>query len=112
MQHHVIAGDAVYLEPCGYSLSDGKRITDKMGRHEGCATYAAAGDLFVYRGTARCIALWDAKTNQVSNWTNLRPSCWLSVMFANGMLLAPEGGGGCSCGRWFETSLGFIPTPN
>ncbi len=112
MQHHVIAGDAVYLEPCGYRLSDGKRVTDKMGRHEGCATYAAADELFVYRGTARCIALWDAKTNRVSNWTNLRPSCWLSVMFANGMLLAPEGGGGCSCGRWFETSLGFIPSHN
>ena len=109
MQHPVIAGDAVYLEPCGYDLSDGTFLTDRMGRHEGCATYAAADELFVYRGTARCIALWDAKTNQVSNWTNLRPSCWLSVFFANGMLLAPEGGGGCSCGRWFETSLGFIP---
>ncbi|NQV35400.1 MAG: PQQ-binding-like beta-propeller repeat protein [Phycisphaeraceae bacterium] len=112
MQHHVIAGNAVYLEPCGYDLSDGKLLTDKMGRHEGCATYAAADELFVYRGTARCIALWDSKTNEISNWTNLRPSCWLSVMFANGMLLAPEGGGGCSCGRWFETSLGFIPMNN
>ncbi len=112
MQHHVIAGDAVYLEPCGYNLSTGERITDKMGRHEGCATYAAADELFIYRGTARCTALWDVKTNQVSTWANLRPSCWLSVMFANGMLLAPEGGGGCSCGRWFETSLGFIPTRN
>jgi len=110
MQHHVIAGDAVYLEPCGYDLRNGKRMTDKMGRHEGCATYAAADDLFVYRGTNRCIALWDSKTDQVSSWTNLRPSCWLSVMFANGMLLAPEGGGGCSCGRWLETSLGFVPT--
>lgn len=109
MQHPVIAGEGVYVEPCGYNLADGQRITDKMGRHEGCATYAAAGELFVYRGTARCIALWDSRTNQVSSWTNLRPSCWLSVMFANGMLLAPEGGAGCSCGRWFETSLGFIP---
>ena len=25
------------------------------------------------------------------------------------MLLIPEGGGGCSCGGWMETSLGFIP---
>ncbi|MFT4559734.1 MAG: hypothetical protein ACI92S_005127, partial [Planctomycetaceae bacterium] len=27
-----------------------------------------------------------------------------------GMLLAPEGGGGCSCGSWMETSIGFMPT--
>ena len=27
-----------------------------------------------------------------------------------GLLLSPEGGGGCSCGSWMETSIGFIPT--
>jgi hypothetical protein len=25
------------------------------------------------------------------------------------MLLSPEGGGGCSCGTWLETSIGFMP---
>jgi hypothetical protein len=25
------------------------------------------------------------------------------------MLLSPEGGGGCSCGGWLETSIGFMP---
>jgi hypothetical protein len=28
------------------------------------------------------------------------------------MLLAPEGGGGCSCGNWLETSVGFLPKEN
>jgi len=109
MQHHVIASGTIYLEPCGYDLKTGKLVTDKVGRHEGCATYAAADGVLIYRGKGRCIALWDMKTEKVSGWTNLRPSCWLSVIPAGGMVLAPEGGGGCSCGNWLEASVGFAP---
>ena len=50
--------------------------------------------------------MWDLRTGAVSSWTKLRPSCWLS------MILAPEGGGGCSCGNWLETSVGFLPKPS
>jgi len=109
MQHPVVTADRVYLEPCGYDLKTGKLITDKMGRHEGCATYAATPGVLIYRGRGRRISMWDMKTEQVSNWANLRPSCWLSVIPAGGMILAPEGGGGCSCGNWLETSLVFAP---
>ena len=109
MQHPVIVGNGVYVEPCGYDLTTGKRLTDKMGRHEGCATYAAGADAMIYRGQARRIAMWDIKTGAMTNWTNLRPSCWLSVIPACGMVLAPEGGAGCSCGNWLETSVGFLP---
>ena len=109
MQHPVVTAGHVYLEPCGYDLKTGKLVTDKMGRHEGCATYAATPHALIYRGRGRCISMWDIKTEQVSNWANLRPSCWLSVIPAGGMILAPEGGGGCSCGNWLETSLAFAP---
>ncbi|MHC4178056.1 MAG: LamG-like jellyroll fold domain-containing protein, partial [Planctomycetota bacterium] len=39
MQHPVVMQEIVYLEPCGYRVEDGTRITDRMGRHGGCATY-------------------------------------------------------------------------
>lgn len=109
MQHQVIVGGTVYLEPCGYDLETGKLVTDKVGRHEGCATYAGTNSVLIYRGKGRCIALWDIDTEKVSGWTNLRPSCWLSFIPAGGMVLAPEGGGGCSCGNWLEASVGFAP---
>lgn len=109
MQHPAITGQAVYLEPCGYDLKTGNRITDKLGRHEGCATYAAASGALIYRGKDRRISLWDIKTGVTTGWVNLRPSCWLSVIPAGGMVLAPEGGGGCSCGNWLETSIVFSP---
>lgn len=109
MQHPVIVRNVIYLEPCGYDIDTGRRVTENVGRHEGCATYAAAAGALIYRGEARRIAMWDVVSEQVTSWYNLRPSCWLSTVPANGMVLSPEGGGGCSCGNWLETSIGFVP---
>ncbi|MBN2326394.1 MAG: PQQ-binding-like beta-propeller repeat protein [Candidatus Omnitrophica bacterium] len=109
MQHPAIVNQTVYLEPCGYDLKTGERITESMGRHSGCATYAATSNALIYRGDSRRISMWDFNTGEVTSWFNLRPSCWLSVIPAGGMILAPEGGGGCSCGNWLETSVGFMP---
>lgn len=112
MMHPAIVGDIVYLEPRGYNIATGEMVTDKVGRREGCATYAATENALIYRGAERRVAMWDLETAEVSTWKNLRPSCWLSVIPSGGMILAPEGGAGCSCGGWIETSLGFIPKPN
>jgi len=109
MQHPAVVGNAVYLEPCGYDLDTGERVTDKVGRHEGCATYAAIENALLYRGTGRCISIWDPASGGVTRWERLRPGCWLSTMAGGGMVLSPEGGGGCSCGGWMETSLVFTP---
>ena len=109
MQHPVLVGDRVFLEPCGYNLTTGKLITTKMGRREGCATYTGTDSALIYRGQNRRISMWDQQAETVSSWLNLRPSCWLSTIPAAGMVLSPEGGGGCSCGNWIETSLGFLP---
>jgi outer membrane protein assembly factor BamB len=110
MQHPVVMGGRVYQEPCIYDLKTGQRLSDKMGRHAGCATYAGTPGALLYRNESRQIALWDIGTGVVSGWTNLRPSCWLSAIPSAGMVLAPEGGGGCACGNWLETSVGFLPT--
>ncbi|MHC4982405.1 MAG: SAM-dependent methyltransferase [Planctomycetota bacterium] len=109
MQHPVIVDDTIFLEPHGYNLADGRVVVRAIGRREGCATYAASRSALFYRGAGRRVSVWGIRTGRVTNWLNLRPSCWLSIIPANGMLLAPEGGGGCWCGNWIETSLGFAP---
>jgi outer membrane protein assembly factor BamB len=109
MQHPVIVRDTVFLEPCGYETATGKQLTQEVGRHGGCATYAATLNALIYRGEGGHISMWDINRGVVSSWYNLRPSCWLSTVAANGMVLSPEGGGGCSCGNWLETSIGFTP---
>ena len=109
MQHPVIVRNRVFVEPCGYDLATGQLLTKDVGRHGGCATYAATLNALIYRGDGGRISMWDIERGVVTGWHNLRPSCWLSTVPANGMVLSPEGGGGCSCGNWLETSIGFAP---
>lgn len=109
MMHPVVVGENIFLEPMGYEVASGRQVTDKVGRREGCSTYAGTKYALVYRGEDRRVSMWDIDSAQVTSWPNLRPSCWLSVIPSGGMILAPEGGAGCSCGGWIETSLGFTP---
>jgi hypothetical protein len=109
MQHPVVLADRVFLEPCGYDLKTGDRITATMSGREGCATYCGTKHALVHRGQSRRVAMWDFRTGRITSWPNLRPSCWLSTVAGEGMVLSPEGGGGCSCGNWLETSLVFAP---
>ncbi|MEN6427944.1 MAG: hypothetical protein ABFE13_21535 [Phycisphaerales bacterium] len=109
MQHPVVLTDRVFLEPCGYDLATGQLLTSSMSPREGCATYCGTNYALVHRGQSRCVAMWDFNTGRITSWRNLRPSCWLSTIVGEGMILSPEGGGGCSCGNWLETSLAFAP---
>ncbi len=109
IQHPVILNDTIYLQPNGYDLTTGRIVTTNVGKKSGCHTYVGAKNALIYRGAGRQVAMWDTKAETVSSWPRLRPSCWLSFIPANGMLLVPEGGGGCSCGVWMETSIGFAP---
>ena len=108
MQHPAVVGNVVYLEPCGYDLATGERVTDAVGRHEGCATYLATEGALIYRGAGRRTSMWDPASAEATSWERLRPGCWLSTIAGGGMVLSPEGGGGCSCGGWMETSLAFM----
>lgn len=108
MQHPVAVGDTVYLRPNGYRISNGTRVGGSMPPREGgCATFAGTAGALVYRGKEGAVSMWDVETRQVTNWYSLRPGCWLSTIPASGMVLSPEGGGGCSCGGWLETSVAF-----
>jgi outer membrane protein assembly factor BamB len=109
MQHPVAVNDRLFLEPSAFDLKTGKKVVDQIGKRSGCHTYVGTRDALIYRGAGRQIAMWGQETKKVSTWNRLRPSCWLSVVPAAGMLLVPEGGGGCSCGGWMETSLAFRP---
>jgi len=108
MQHPVIAGNTVYLEPRGYDLFTGSLITSSMGSHGGCATYGGSTGALVYRGNGGKISMWDINSGSVTSWEGLRPACWLSTITGGGMVLCPEGGGGCSCNGWINTSVGFV----
>ncbi len=104
-----IVNDQVIVRPAVFSLSSGQRSPDDMPV-SGCGTYACSSDAMFFRAwSGQQFAMWSPKTNEYTRWSRLRPDCWLSTIPASGLLLSPEGGGGCSCGNWLETSLAFIP---
>ncbi|MGD9854563.1 MAG: PQQ-binding-like beta-propeller repeat protein [Planctomycetaceae bacterium] len=104
-----ILGGRVYVRPKVLDLATGKILDIEMPGGK-CGTYAATTNAMVFRTTE--ITLWNTESGSTSSWDRMRPDCWLSTIPAAGMLLSPEGGGGCSCGSWMEMSIGFMPRTN
>ncbi len=106
MSRPAIVDDKVYVRPQVLSLKDGSNAGPQMPGG-GCGTYACSTGALFFRSST--VTVWNREKGQSTTWKRLRPDCWLSTIPASGMLLSPEGGGGCSCGTWMETSVGFIP---
>ena len=114
MNRPAIVDGVLYLRPNAFALKTGTQINEN--KFWGCCgTYSAYKNALIMR-SAGVITLWhldlESKKWDRSGWSRLRPNCWLSTIPACGMILAPEDGGGCSCGIWMETSVGFIPRRN
>jgi outer membrane protein assembly factor BamB len=107
MSRPAIVGDKLFVRPQVLSLTDGKPFPMTMPDGHGCGTYACTTNALFLR--SENVTVWDTESGQATAWPRLRVDCWLSTIPAGGMLLAPEGGGGCSCGSWMETSIGFMP---
>ncbi|MCP4092635.1 MAG: PQQ-binding-like beta-propeller repeat protein [Planctomycetes bacterium] len=103
----LIVNGNIYLRPAVLALKDGKIVDQPFPKGHQCGTYVATTEALILR--AGELAIWDQQKGGATRWNRLRPDCWISTIPANGMLLSPEGGGGCSCGNWLQTSLGFLP---
>ena len=101
-----IVEGALYVSPRAFDLKSGKDLPFRLVRGA-CGSYAAARNVFICR--LGDLGLWAPGPAMSSRWTRLRPDCWLSAIPAAGLILAPEGGGGCSCGGWIEASIAFAP---
>jgi len=110
MQHAVLMGGKLFVQPHILDASTGETIqTGTLGKRRGCATPIGTGEAILYRGGTGPLSLWSIEQGKRTEFTRLRPSCWLSTIPAQGMLFSPEAGGGCSCGGWMECSIGFGP---
>ncbi len=93
----------------GFALSNGTVSKGAEMPPTNCGTIAAAGDVFLGRFNKGNLKLWDSQDGSLSSWERIRPGCYLNVIGSGGMVLAPEGGGGCDCyDGGFHTSVGFI----
>ena len=111
--HPVVTEDRLYFAPHIHDLKTGKPLGESYGPRRGCSTVVATKNALIFRilGEGNSpLGLWNKDTGSVSRFMRIRPSCWLNTIPAQGMLLIPEGGAGCSCGGWMETSIGLKPT--
>jgi outer membrane protein assembly factor BamB len=100
-----VVGNKIYLRPLTLDRISGKVLSKTFPVGHQCGTYTCTSNaLFLRAGN---LAMWDGNSTGATRWDRLRPDCWISTIPAEGMLLSPEGGGGCSCGGWIETSVGF-----
>jgi hypothetical protein len=69
---------------------------------------AASADCFFFRNdTTSSVDLESGKARPITSET--RPGCWINVIPAGGLLLAPEASSGCTCNYSVQTSLALIP---
>ncbi|HUS46598.1 MAG TPA: PQQ-binding-like beta-propeller repeat protein [Phycisphaerae bacterium] len=106
MSRPAIVGGQLFVRPKIIDLATGKVSDDPMPGG-GCGTYSMSKHAAFFRAVHT--TMWSFDAGKTSNWLRLRPGCWLSTIPACGMLLSPEASGGCTCGQWMETSIGFAP---
>ena len=115
MKRPLVIGSAIYLFPHARRLTDGEIFRSDFPR-VACGVCSAAGNVIMGSFTEasgtwpwnKRIGMWDTQTAAASYWSTIRPGCWISTISGGGMVLAPEQAGGCACGLWFNTSVGFV----
>ncbi len=107
LQHPVVIGDVFYSDQRAFSLRDGKLLRTDLPERRGCGTMSAALNSIFYRHYYH--GQWDLESNKRVQFEGLRSGCWLGMIPAGGVLLAPEASAGCSCANAIQTSIGYVP---
>ncbi len=119
LRHTFAIGDTLYL-PWAYDLRTGEErliktnpLTGEPGKFDlpgknFCGTISASEHLLMYRSAS--VGFAEPDKDSGSFWLpEVRPSCWISVIAAGGIVLAPEGYSTCICPYNYKTSLALMP---
>lgn len=114
----VITGDTLYVYPHAYELRTGKPILTthpltgrnvpwEMSYKGGCGSITGCESALFFRSGAT--GMVDLAGDSGLHWLGqVRPSCWVNMVPAGGMLLYPEGASNCSCPYNYQTSLAMV----
>ena len=106
MTHPAIIGDKIVAEPKIVNLTTGEIERELPDRDHGCGTIAASAKTILWRDGNH--GMWNLETDERTVWNDFRPGCWLGLISANGLLLAPETSAGCWCASQpLQTSVAF-----
>ncbi len=77
-------------------------------QNKGCAPPTASASALYYRNTTSFMYDLGSRT-KISLTGVTRPSCWMSILPAGGLVLMPEASSGCTCGFGLQTSVALAP---
>lgn len=116
LRRPLILGDSILIEPRMCSLRTGEirmrthPITGEQTPWEfyrpghGCSVTTASASHLFYRSYNT--AYYDLKQDRgMSYFGALRSGCWVNFIAANGLLMIPESGSGCTCSFPLRTSV-------
>jgi outer membrane protein assembly factor BamB len=118
----VVIGDRFYIRAnldtravkgfvYAFDLATGEAVGHPVdtGTHDaGCSVASGSMNALYYRNYQH--EVFDVKTRTAHRLTGAtRPSCWPNTLPVGGILYAPEGGAGCSCGLSYQLSFALTP---
>jgi len=107
LQHPVVIGDVFFSDQRSFNLVTGETQRRDLPERRGCGIMSASKNAIFFRNHFH--SMWDLATDKRTQFEGIRSGCWLSLIPAGGLLLAPETSAGCSCTHAIQTSIGYIP---
>lgn len=108
MQHPVIARGNIYCDSLAFDLRTGNLTHENLPERRGCGTMSGAENALFFRHHFHSV--WNLDTDERVQYEGLRSGCWLGIIPAGGLLLAPESSAGCYCADPIQTTIAFLPT--
>ena len=100
----VINGRTLYAQGGAWDLIDGSTKPFSLNRSYGCGQISSGKNVMLFRSaTLGYIDL--SREENVENFGGMRPGCYINVIPAGGLVLAPDGSSKCNCSyqmrAWF-----------
>ena len=107
LQHPLVIDQVFYSDQRAFDLRSGKLLRTDLPERRGCGIMSASRRAVFFRHHFQ--GMWDLTSNKRSQFEGIRTGCWLGLIPAGGLLLAPESSAGCSCTHAIQTSVGYLP---
>lgn len=107
LQHPVVVDGVFYSDQRSFDLKTGKTLRTDLPERRGCGTMSASRNALFFRHYFH--GMWDLASDKRIQFEGIRGGCWLGLIPAGGMLLAPESSAGCSCTHAIQTTVGYMP---
>ncbi|PIZ48374.1 MAG: hypothetical protein COY42_06640 [Armatimonadetes bacterium CG_4_10_14_0_8_um_filter_66_14] len=116
----VLVRDTIIGEPAAWDLQTGapkdrlspftkEQVSWNFLRSYGCGSIAAGPNLLMFRSGT--LGFYDlAGDSGVHNFSAVRAGCYVNVIAADGLVLAPPADAGCTCCYNFQTTVALVPT--